>query len=459
MGKNAHPPSLWLDPAPEPGAPLEGDVSCDCVVIGAGYTGLSAALAMAEAGADVVVLERDYAGFGASGRNAGHLTPTIGKDLPTLLRLYGRERGGALVRLAEEAVEHVEATIADRGIGCDYEPSGNVLAGIHPGHAPILEKAANAAAELGGSMRLLSAEELGERGLPAFVSCGYLEEKGGILDPAKYVSGLREAAVGAGAKLFEDTRVSAITEGTGPAPGGVRIETPRGRVSAESCVLATNAYTPELGYQRSHVVPLRVSLFATEPLSEEERERVGWPGREGIYTAHEVLESFRLTADDRIVGGSRFISYAFGSRVPPDDDPEVAAGLNLMFHARFPELPDLVVERTWSGPIAISLDFLPSIGRTGSGDNIFYAIGCAGHGVAMMSHLGTQLAGMVLRGEPGPTALTTRRRIPMPPEPFRWLVAKGIISALEALDRRTDGKAQPRVRAEGRVARETALSS
>ena len=144
MGKNAHPPSLWLDPAPEPGAPLEGDVSCDCVVIGAGYTGLSAALARAEAGAVVVVLERDYAGFGASGRNAGHLTPTIGKDLPTLLRLYGRERGGALVRLAEEAVEHVEATIADRGIGCDYEPSGNVLAGIHPGHAPILEKAANA---------------------------------------------------------------------------------------------------------------------------------------------------------------------------------------------------------------------------------------------------------------------------------------------------------------------------
>jgi hypothetical protein len=115
-----------------------------------------------------------------------------------------------------------------------------------------------------------------------------------------------------------------------------------------------------------------------------------------------------------------------------------------MFRSRFPELEEVAVERTWSGPISISLDFLPSIGRTGKGQNIYYAIGCAGHGVAMMSHLGAQLAGMVLHGEPGPAALTTRRRIPMPPEPIRWLVAKGIMRGLAALDRRTDSRAQPR---------------
>src|ERR671915_262401 len=128
-------PSLWLDPPPDPGAPLEGDVEADVVVIGAGYTGLWTALALRERGADVVVLERDYAGFGASGRNAGHVTPTIGKDLPTLLRMYGRERGGALVRLAEEAIEHTEHAIESRGIDCDYVPAGNVLAGLHPGQA------------------------------------------------------------------------------------------------------------------------------------------------------------------------------------------------------------------------------------------------------------------------------------------------------------------------------------
>jgi glycine/D-amino acid oxidase-like deaminating enzyme len=441
MISGARAPSLWLDPPPEPGPALEGELDCDVVVVGAGYTGLSAALALAEAGADVAVLERDYAGFGASGRNAGHLTPTIGKDLPTLLRLYGRERGGALVRLAEEAVEHVEAAIADRGIDCDYVGNGNVLAGVHPGQAPTLERAAGAAAELGGAMRLLSAGELDERGLPAFVSCGYLEERGGILDPGKYVRGLGEAAVGAGAKLFESTRVSAIRDGA-----RVTVETPRGRVSAPSCVLAVNAYAPELGRLRSHAIPLRVSLFATESLDCQARERIGWPGREGIYTAHEVLESYRLTADDRVVGGSRFIAYAYGNRIPPDDDPEVAAGLEEMFRSRFPELAEVAVERTWSGPISISLDFLPSIGRTGQAKNIHYALGCAGHGVAMMSHLGAKLAGMVLRGEPGPEALVTRRRIPMPPEPLRWAVATGLMQALEAVDRRTDRRAQPRSR-------------
>jgi hypothetical protein len=177
----ARAPSLWLDPPPDTGPPLEGAVEADVVVIGAGYTGLWTALALRERGADVVVLERDYAGFGASGRNAGHLTPTIGKDLPTLLRLYGPERGGALVRFAETAVEHVETAISERGIDCDYAPAGNVLAGVHPGQRPGLEKAAEAARRLGGAaMRMLDQTELAERGLPRCVACGYLEERGGI---------------------------------------------------------------------------------------------------------------------------------------------------------------------------------------------------------------------------------------------------------------------------------------
>src|SRR5918997_1095179 len=208
----ARAPSLWLDPPPDPGPPLEGDVEADAVVIGAGYTGLWTALALRERGAEVVVLERDYAGFGASGRNAGHLTPTIGKDLPTLLRLYGRERAGALVRFAETAVEHVEAAISEGTIDC------------------------------------------------------------------KYVRALREQAVAAGARLWESTPVDAIADGP-----RVRVETPRGSASAPVCVIATNAYTPRLGRLRSAVAPLHVSLFATAPLTDEQRERVDWPGAEGIY--------------------------------------------------------------------------------------------------------------------------------------------------------------------------------
>jgi gamma-glutamylputrescine oxidase len=435
----ARAPSLWLDPPPDPGPPLEGDVEADVVVIGAGYTGLWTALALRDRGADVVVLERDYAGFGASGRNAGHLTPTIGKDLPTLLRFYGRERAGALVRFAETAVGHVESAISDRGLDCDYVPAGNVLAGVHPGQRRVLEKAAAAAGQVGAAMRMLDPSELAERGLPRCVACGYLEERGGVLQPGRYVRALRERAVEAGARLWESSPVDAIADGP-----RVRVETPRGSASAPICVLATNAYTPRLGRLRSAVAPLHVSLFATAPLTPEQRERVGWVGGEGIYTAHEVLESYRLTADGRIVGGSRHVRLPYGGRALPDHDPTTFAALDAMFRARFPELPDVAVERCWSGPIALTADFLPAIGRGGRSDNVLFGIGYNGHGIAQASYVGTLLAKMAGGEDPGHPELLRRRRLPMPPEPLRWLGVRGILAALGLLDRRTDRRARPR---------------
>jgi gamma-glutamylputrescine oxidase len=435
----ARAPSLWLDPPPDSGTPLEGELEADVVVIGAGYTGLWTALALREQGADVVVLERDYAGFGASGRNAGHLTPTIGKDLPTLLRFYGRERAGAFVRFAETAVEHVEAAISERDLDCDYVPAGNVLAGVHPGQRAGLEKAADAARRLGAAMRMLDHSELAGRGLPRCVACGYLEERGGVLDPGKYVRALRTKAIEAGARLYESTPVEAIADGP-----RVRVETPRGSASATTCVLATNAYTPRLGRLRSAVAPLHVSVFATAPLTAEQRDRVGWAGGEGIYTAHEVLESYRLTADGRIVGGSRHVRWPYGGRALPDHDPETFAALETMFRARFPELHDVAAERSWSGPIAMTVDFLPAIGRSGRHDNVLFGIGYNGHGIAQASYVGTLLAKMATGEDPGHPELLGRRRLRMPPEPLRWAGARIILAALGLLDRRNDRRARPR---------------
>jgi gamma-glutamylputrescine oxidase len=435
----ARAPSLWLDPPPDPGPPLEGHVEADVVVIGAGYTGLWTALALREHGADVLVLERDYAGFGASGRNAGHLTPTIGKDLPTLLRLYGRKRAGALVHFAEAAVEHVEAAIAERELDCDYVAAGNVLAGVHPGQRTMLEKAAGAAGEVGAAMRMLDESELVERGLPRCVACGYLEERGGVLHPGKYVRALRERAIEAGAWISESTPVDAIADGP-----RVRVETARGSATAPVCVIATNAYTPRLGRLRSAVAPLQVSMFVTAPLTSEQRERVGWAGGEGIYTAHEILESYRWTADGRIVGGSRHVRWPPGGRLLQDHDTESFAALEEMFRTRFPELSDVAVERFWSGPIAMTLDFLPAIGRGGKHGNVLFGIGYNGHGVAQASYVGTLLAKLARGEDPGHPELLRRRRLPMFPEPLRTPMARGILGALRFLDRRTDRRAQPR---------------
>jgi glycine/D-amino acid oxidase-like deaminating enzyme len=288
---------------------------------------------------------------------------------------------------------------------------------------------------------MLDESELADRGLPRFVSCGILEERGGVLHPGKYVRALREQAIEAGARLCESTPADAIADGS-----GVRIETPRGSVSAPICVIATNAYTPRLGRLRSAVAPLYVSLFVTAPLTDEQRERVGWAGSEGIYTAHEVLESFRLTADGRIVGGSRQVRWSYGGRALPDQDSEISAALEAMFRDRFPELTDVAPERYWSGPIAMTFDFLPAIGRSGRDNNVLFGIGYNGHGVAQASYVGTLLAKMASGEDPGHPELLGRRRLPMPPEPLRSLWARGLLGGLRMLDQRTDERAQPRPR-------------
>jgi glycine/D-amino acid oxidase-like deaminating enzyme len=427
-------PSLWLEPEPEPAAALEGTVDVEVAVVGAGYAGLSTAIELRRRGVGVTVLEREYAGFGASGRNAGHLTPTIGKDLPSLLRGFGRERGGALVRLADGAVEHVESLIAELGIDCAYRPVGNVVAGIHPGQQRRLERAAAAGIALGADLQPLRPEQLRTRGLPAAFTCGYLERRGGVLDPARYVRGLLAGARGAGAEVYEGSPVLEIAS---DRDGGMLLRTPRGELRAERVVIATNAYSRQLGTPARGPVAVGVSLLATEPLPPEVRARMRWDGEEGIYTAHEILESHRLTADGRIVSGSRYLRYGNRGRPLPDHDPAVFALTEAMLRRRFPEIGDLPIARFWSGPIGFNLNFLPWVGRS-EDRRVSWAIGFAGHGIALASRAGVWLSRLACDEDAGVPELTGARRLPMPPEPLRGAIAAGLLRGLELLDRRTD---------------------
>jgi len=425
--------SPWVSTPADLQPPLRGEVRADVAVIGGGYTGLSTALSLRAAGVDVVVLEQGFAGSGASGRNAGHLTPTIGKDLPTLLRLFGRERAAALVHFADEAVTYTEELIAAHAIDCDYVASGNVLAGVHPKQEARLRKAAQVAAELGGDVSFLSAAEMRTRGVPPAFLFGVLERRGGALHPGRYVMGLRAAALRAGARLFERSAVAAIEDG---AP--VTLRCAEGTVRADRVVLATNAYTGTLGRLQRRLAPLRVQLFESEPLDDAALAALGWAGREGIYTAHEVLESYRLTAQRTIVGGSKLVRYAWGSALPPAYDREAFDVIAAAFRERFPSLAKVRIAHFWGGWIGFTLDFLPIFGVTGSHRNVHYGVGYAGHGVAQATLMGAMLAAR-LRGEEHPCAAAlARREHNWPPEPLRWLAAQVINGALMAIDRRTD---------------------
>jgi len=425
--------SPWVATRPDPEPALAEDLRADVVVVGGGYTGLSAALGLRAEGADVVLLERDFAGFGASGRNAGHLTPTIGKDLPTLLRFFGAERASALVRFADTAVECTEEMMEKHQIDCSYARSGNILAGLHPKHEARLQRAAATAHELGARVRYLSGGELRERAVPPVFSCGILEECGGTLNPGQYVRGLRAAALRAGVRVFEGTPVDALEDGT-----PVVARTPQGSVKADAAVLATNAYTRSVGRLARMVAPLRVSLFETAPLDESSRASLGWHGREGIYTAHESLESYHFTARGTIVGGSKIVRYAFRSGLAPGYDPPAFEVITGAFRERFPELRDVEVARFWGGWIGMILDFLPALGSDGAQRNIHYGIGYCGHGVAQATLVGQMLAQRVLGRQHPCEAALVRRVLAWPPEPLRWAGARLIMGVLDLADARTD---------------------
>jgi glycine/D-amino acid oxidase-like deaminating enzyme len=296
-----------------------------------------------------------------------------------------------------------------------------------------LRRAAEAAHTLGAGVRFLSGGEMRERGLPPAFGCGVLEERGGTLDPGRFAMGLRGAAIAAGVRLFE---MSPLVELRDAPRASAR--TQRGSVTADFAVLATNAYTPATGWKRRLVVPIRVSLFETRRLNEDQLAALGWQGREGIYTSHESLESYRLTDRGTIVGGAKVVRYAWGSKLPAGYDPAAFCAIEEAFRDRFPVLGDAKVAHFWGGWIALTLDFLPVLGVTGAQRNVLYGLGYAGHGVAQATQMGAMIADRIQGREHDGEAALRRRVLSWPPEPLRWLGGNLLNGVLSAIDRRTD---------------------
>ena len=430
-----HQGSFWIPTPPPPLLPLEGASTCDVVIIGGGYVGLNAALRLKEAGLDAVVLEQDFCGAGASGRNAGHIGSTIGKDIYTCLKTFGPKKGLALARLGDAAVEHFNRRVEDLGLACDYERTGNAVVGVHPSQKEVLKRSVDLVLKHGLKFKYMDETEVARRGLPPAFLFGALETEGGVIDPGKLILGLRQAAIATGVRIYEQTAVTDLREDA----RGVLARTARGEIRADSALIAVNAYAPEtLGLLKAKILPVRVTQFATRPLTGPERDAVGWAGREGVYTLHESLENYRWTADNRIVGGSKEVAYAYGSRLGPGRQPRIFNLLETAFRDRFPMLRSVPIEHWWGGWVAMTLDFLPSFGRLGQNSSIHYYTGCNGHGVPQGFMMGDAAADHLLGRRSEAIEVLKRFEIPLPPEPLRYAVFQAINQALLAKDRRLD---------------------
>lgn len=375
--------SGWVD-RPDAVLPaLEADVTCDVAVVGGGLGGMSAALRLAERGIDVVLLEADICGWGASARSAGYLGNTLAAD-PNLVAMFHRRRFGGLVRFADSAL-HFAVDLIDRlSIDCELERTGLISAAVTPGQLDRARRTTEVLVRAGTDAEFVEGPDIG---LPAAFLGGMFEKVGGLLNPGKYALGVRQALVDAGARVFERTPVGAVDT----SRSGVTVGAPGGRVRAERVLLMTNARSKDLNaVPRRLATPVWTSLVETEPIPGERLDEIGWTSRMGIVTQHMLLENYRLTPRNTIVFGTRQLETARGALGARPASPAVVADLLRGFRQRFPTLSDVAPERAWGGWIGMATSWLPTAGETDR--RVLYALGCNGHGLAQAPYLGHLLA-------------------------------------------------------------------
>lgn len=354
----------------------------DVAVIGAGYTGLSAARELALGGASVVVIERDRVGSGASSRNGGQVLTGMKLDPGTLVERFGESRARDLYNVSLEAIATLERLIAGEGMTCEYERTGHLQAASKPSHFDAFhDEQALLARVFGHRVEIVPpAQQSGEIGSRAYHGL-MVDERSGALNPARYVDQLAAAAWRAGATIVEGTAVTA----TSRQAATWAITTDRGTVHARDLFIATNGYTGgATPWLQRRFVPIGSYIIATAALAPEQADAL-IPKRRMVFDSKHFLHYFRLTRDHRLLFGGR----AEFTKPDADSTRRCAEILRCDMLAVFPSLAATQVEYAWSGNVAFTRDQMPHAGQL---NGAYYAGGYCGHGVAMATYLGALVA-------------------------------------------------------------------
>jgi glycine/D-amino acid oxidase-like deaminating enzyme len=428
----------WLAHLPKHATrPLEAPAEHDLVVVGGGLTGLWTALFLKtlDPGRDVAVVEQGIAAWGASGRNAGMLAETIDHTHGLAIQHFGAAEAARLATLGEQNVAELTAFIHDRGIACDYQPTGRFMASFTPAHLEEAQRNVGIARSLGiDSHRLLSREEMqAEVHSPLYL--GGLEVRGGgILDPARFTDGLRREAERAGVRVYERTRVAALEEDG----AGVRLKANGTTLRARRAVVAASAYTHHLLPQvLRRFIPLYDYILVSEPLTPAQWEAIGWKGRQGITDGRTFFNYYRPTADGRVLWGTSEATYYRGNRVDEscDHSERHYQALRASWRRTFPQLSELEWPYAWGGAICSTTRLTPYFGWALRG-RACYGLGFTGHGLGSTRVAGRILAHLALDRPSELLSLTLARKkpFPYPPEPLRGWAVDAVTRDLRKVD-------------------------
>jgi glycine/D-amino acid oxidase-like deaminating enzyme len=434
--------SFWhaaLDP-PRRRAPLPGDRHADVCIVGAGFTGLWAAwyLKRARPQLDVVVLERELAGYGASGRNGGWLSSAFAGSRDRMAREHGRDAVLALQRAMQTTVEEVIGVCAAEAIDADVVRHGVLR--VARGEVQLARLRAHVAEDRAWGLGAEDLVELDGAALAARICLprargAAWSPHGARIQPAKLARGLAAAVERLGVPIHEGTAVHELR------PGAAAVSD-RGTVRAPIVLSCLEGFTASLRGQRRTLLPLNSAIVVTEPLPQRAWDEIGWSGAELLGDEAHAYFYAQRPADGRIALGGRGVPYRYGSRTDRDGRTQrrTIAQLTRMLHALFPAAARVPLAHAWCGVLGVPRDWSPLV-RLDRASGLGIAGGYVGHGVATANLAGRTLRDLVLGEETELTRLPwvghAARR--WEPEPLRWLGARLVYGLYRTADRREAG--------------------